>query len=113
MRATNKHRQHRAKPARRHHPPGVEHRIVHQLLHHRRHQGQRAAEDHADPEHQEAAGDKIRALQQFTIDERALARRHRVDDQQVEAQCRDRRLDPDLGRVEPVPDLAAVEHQLQ
>jgi hypothetical protein len=42
-----KHRQHRAEPARRHHPAGVEHRVAHQHLHHRRHQRQDAAQDHA------------------------------------------------------------------
>ena len=112
-RRDDEHRQHRAEAARRHHPPGVEHRVIQQNLHHRRHQRQGAAEDHADPEHQQTARDEIRALQQFTIEKRALAGRHGVNDQQVEAQCRDRRLDPDFGRVEPVPDLAAVEHQLQ
>jgi hypothetical protein len=36
-----------------------------------------------------------------------------MDGQQVEAQPGDGRLDPDLGRVEPVLELPAVEHQLQ
>ncbi len=36
-----------------------------------------------------------------------------MDREQVEAQTRDRCLDPDLGRVEPVLQLPAVEHQLQ
>ncbi len=32
----DEHRQHRAEAARRHHPPGVEHRVIQQYLHHRR-----------------------------------------------------------------------------
>jgi len=36
-----------------------------------------------------------------------------MDSQLVEAQSRDRRLDPNLGRMKPVFELAPVEHQLQ
>src|SRR5258708_19798107 len=36
-----------------------------------------------------------------------------MDDQQIEGDARDHRLDPDLGRVKPVLQLASVEHQLQ
>jgi hypothetical protein len=31
----HKHGKHRTEPARRHHPSGIEHRVIHQHLHHR------------------------------------------------------------------------------
>jgi hypothetical protein len=36
-----------------------------------------------------------------------------MDDEEVEAKPGDRRLDPDLGRTEPILELAAVEQHLQ
>src|SRR6266436_2452591 len=36
-----------------------------------------------------------------------------MDDEEVEAERGDRRLDPDLGRAEPILELAAVEQHLQ
>jgi hypothetical protein len=79
----DEHRQHRAEAARRHHPTGVEYGIVQQYLHNRRHQRQSAGEDHPDPEHQQAAGDKIRALQQLATEKRALPGGYGMDDQQI------------------------------
>src|SRR6516165_3041161 len=36
-----------------------------------------------------------------------------MNDKEVEAEPGDRRRDPDLGRAEPILELAAIEHQLQ
>ena len=46
------------------------------------------------------------------MEERMLGGRG-MDGEDPEAQRRQRRLDPDLERVEPVLELAAVEHHLQ
>ena len=36
-----------------------------------------------------------------------------MNDEQIQGEAGDRRLDPDLGRVEPILELAAVEQHLQ
>jgi hypothetical protein len=58
------------------------------------------------------AGDAIGVLQQRAVEERALAGGRGVDDEEIEAQRGDDRLDPDLGRAEPVLQFAAVEQHL-
>src|SRR5271169_434076 len=36
-----------------------------------------------------------------------------MDDEEIKGEARDRRRDPDLGRLEPILELAAVEQHLQ
>src|SRR6202048_4143476 len=50
---------------------------------------------------------------QVAVEKRALVGGYRVHGEKIEAEPRDRRLDPDLARMEPVLQLAPVEHQLQ
>jgi hypothetical protein len=62
--------------------------------------------------HQHSSSHKVGALQQITVDEGAVACCHRTDNEEVEADAGDHRLDPNLGRVEPVLEFAAVEQHL-
>ena len=55
---------------------------------------------------------KLTFFEQVAIDERAVAGGRGMDREEIEAERGDRRLDPDLARMEPVLQLAAVEHQL-
>src|SRR5438270_14015239 len=56
---------------------------------------------------------KLVLFQQVAVEERRSVGRYRVHAEQVEAKPRDRRFDPDLARIEPVLQLAAVKQQLQ
>ena len=82
------HRRHRADAARRRHQPGRHHRIVHQILQHRRQQRHRAEQRDADQEHQHGADDAVGVLQQLAVEERAVGRGRGVDDEQIEAERR-------------------------
>ena len=82
------HRDHRADAARRRHQPGRHHRIVHQILQHRRQQGHGPVERDADQEHQDRADDAIGVLQQLAVEERAVGGGRGVDDEQVEGERR-------------------------
>jgi hypothetical protein len=48
-----------------------------------------------------------------TVEEWGLASRYRIDDEQIKGEAGDCHLDPDLRRVELIPELAAVENHLQ
>jgi hypothetical protein len=63
--------------------------------------------------HQQGPCHKISALQQVTVEKRALVRGYRVHGEKIEAEPGERCLDPGLVRIEPVFQLAPVEHQLQ
>ena len=93
--------------------PVVSAGIVHQVLQHRRQQREGAGHDQPDREHQSGARYEIRALEQVAMEKRAAFRGYRVHGEQVKTEPRDRRCDPDFARMEPVLQLAAVEHQLQ
>src|SRR5271163_5263359 len=111
--ADQEHRGHGTDAARRDDKTGARHRVVHRLLQHWRQQRQSREHDDPDKEHQHDAGDEIAVAQQVAVEERGLARRYRMDDEQIEGEAGDRRRDPDLGRIEPILELAAVEQQLQ
>src|SRR5947207_10275092 len=111
--ATTERRRHGAEAARHGHKAGRHRRIAHQVLQHRRQQCERSGHDQPAGKHQHRTGGEIGTLQQVAVEERRSVGRYRVHAEQVEAKPRDRRFDPDLARIEPVLQLAAVEQQLQ
>src|SRR3984893_14020997 len=77
-------------------------RCVLRVLQHRRQQRRGAVNDQPATKHQQGARDEIGALQQVAVEKRALVGGYRVHGEKIEAEPRDRRLDPDLARMEPV-----------
>jgi hypothetical protein len=57
--------------------------------------------------------DEVAVLQQIAVQKRPVGGGYGVDDKEVETEPGDGRLDPDLGRAEPILELAAVEQHLQ
>src|SRR5271170_2494581 len=111
--ADQEHSDHRTDAARRDDKTGRSYGVMHQLLQHCRQQCQRREHDDPDKEHQHKAVNEIGVAQQIAIEERTPARRQRVNDEEVQGESGDRRLDPDLGRVEPILEFAPVEQNLQ
>jgi hypothetical protein len=92
--------------------PAGQHRIVHQRLEIWRQHRQSSQQHDADDKDQHNSGHEIPVAEQRGIDER-IARRHRVDREQIETEHAEHGFEPDFGRAEPVKPLAAVEEQLQ
>jgi DHA2 family multidrug resistance protein len=66
----------------------------------------------ADGEHQQHTDDEVHVLEDRRRQKRSWRGEH-VDDEQVDAEPGQHRLDDDLGGVEPVLILAAIQHHLQ
>ena len=102
----------RADPARRHDQPGGQHRIVELALQHLWRQRHRSVIDQHDQRHDRVRQNEGAVPEQADIEERP-PRRRAVDDEHIEAEQHQPRLDHDLGRLQPAFLLAAIERELQ